>query len=167
MDGKRFDRLTAAWVGRVGRRSALRGAAGVAVAGLLAAAPGLVPPGASAGAKRRCHHKHGVFLHSGECHCASRCSTPQTRFPCHQNANCFCGETLTGEGFCAGIGLINNNGCSPEAGQECPYGFTCVVNRGCVASGGTCTTKAQCPTESYGCVNGQCQQTSCYSACPT
>jgi hypothetical protein len=169
MDGSRFDRLTAAWAGPVGRRRALRGAAGAAIAGLLAAAPGLAPPGAEAAsrAKRRCRRKHGVFVSSGECRCASRCSTPQTRFPCHDNPNCFCGETLAGEGFCAGIGLVNSNGCSPEAGQECPSGFTCIVDRGCVGSGETCTTKATCPSPSYGCVHGRCQQTSCYAACPT
>jgi hypothetical protein len=135
--------------------------------GLLAAAPGLAPPGADAASHaKRCRRKHGVFVNSGECRCAAQCSTPETRFPCHDNKHCSCGETLAGEGFCALSGSVNNNGCSPEAGAECLTGFTCVVNRGCVASGGTCTTKADCPTPSYGCVDGQCEQTFCTTACP-
>jgi hypothetical protein len=166
MDGKRFDRLTAAWGGRVGRRSALRGAAAAALAGLLAA-PGLAPPEASAGPRRRCRDKHGVFLPSGTCHCATRCSTLQTDFPCHGNENCFCGETLTGKGFCAGIGLVNSNGCSLEVGNECPPGFTCLVNRGCYGKHTReCTTTDNCRAGDA-CVNGRCEQTSCVAECPT
>jgi hypothetical protein len=167
MDGERFDRITAAWAGRVGRRSALRTAAG-ALAALLAAAP-LASPRADAAnrARRRCRRKQGVFVATGECRCASRCQPLPTDFPCHGNQNCFCGEAAAGGGFCGDFANISSTGCSQEPGEACPTGFTCVVHRGCPASGGACTTKAQCPTASYGCINGRCEQTSCYTPCPT
>ena len=154
--------------GTISRRRALKFVGGALLASM--ASP-LFPREADAiSARRRCRRKRGIFVPpatSSGCRCAAKCNSDPSKFTCHSNKNCSCNETTEGTGFCAENESLLFNGCSPADGVNCPTGYTCVVNRGCVGSGGSCTTRTDCPTPAYGCINGRCQQTFCIAACPT
>jgi hypothetical protein len=117
-------------------------------------------------AKRRCRRKQGRFVRRGECRCASTCPTDLADFSCQGNKDCACVLAAGGRGFCAGC-FVLRNGCSQAPGERCPTGYTCVVNPGCVAIGVACKTSVDCPTASYGCIRGKCEQTRCSPPCAT
>ena len=147
--------------GTITRRRALKLVGGAALG---AALMPILPKQAEALGRRfrrRCRRKRGVPLEKGNCHCATTCKTPPG-IHCHSNDNCFCFETLSGEGFC---GVVSYTPapvvCSSSA--DCPTGAVCVMERRCINT--SCTSSADCPTGT--CIKGTCQETFCASACPT
>jgi hypothetical protein len=144
---------------RVSRKRALQIIGGV----IAVAVPSLVPQSVAAGsrAKKRCRNKGGRYLTSGQCRCAYRCGADESRFVCGGNPNCRCLEAVDGTGYC-GFGIPTQQECVSDA--DCGVGPTCVVFRGCIGSGTSCTVSADC-TGITACINGTCQNTGCATPC--
>jgi len=163
MDGERFDSLTKTLGDRSGtRRRALR---------LLGVALGaaVLPDHAealTAKARHRCRRKGGVPLEKGNCHCAQGCDySPGATFPCQNNPNCHCSETVAGHGLC--VDDTAGSGATCSSNEDCPTGELCTVLPGCAYSI-PCTMDTDCDFPSlYRCVRGLCQETSCDVPCPT
>jgi hypothetical protein len=148
---------------RVSRKRALQIFGGV----IAVAVPSLVPQSAaaSARARKRCRNKGGKYLPPGQCRCAYRCDANEVQFPCQKdqtNPNCRCLEAVDGTGFC-GFGIPSQKECVSNA--ECGVGLTCVVIRGCIGSGASCTTTPDCDPGIFACINGTCQRTGCVGPC--
>jgi hypothetical protein len=152
--------------GTISRGRALKLAGGALLGAVV---PSLFPREAEAisRARRRCRRKGGVYLSHGDCHCTLHCNSDTSKnFSCNDNQSCPCLEAVEGRGFCSAGGQGTNFGCT-SSGQCSEPGRVCVVVRSCPGSGASCTSDAQCKAiaSSLACINGTCQQTSCFLPC--
>ena len=152
--------------GTISRRRALKLAGGALLGAVV---PSLFPREAEAlSARKRCHRKGGIFLPSEDptspCHCTSK-DCANRGLHCHNNSDCYCWKTIDGTGFC-GKAFAVRNYCS--SAQPCPAGSTCIVVSTFCCGNSPCTTNTDCTAGACGtCVNGNCQVTGCFEACPT
>ena len=142
MDGERFDRLTVAWAGGVGRRSALRGAVGAVIAGTRPAS-----------GRRRAAASAGVAAcTASSCPGVSAAARPGARRG-RPNSPATTTQTTSAARRWRARFLrlaVKNNGCSPKAGAECPTGFTCVVNLGASPAGRCARPRRNAPRRAMG-----------------
>jgi hypothetical protein len=123
------------------------------------------PRQAQAITRKKCRKRGGVYLTTGECHCASPCTGPY--FHCGSStSNCSCYGTVEGTGFCGGV-IGSDYGCTSSS-QCSQIGWKCVIRYGCSDAGQSCTTHQDCHNiKPYlACVNGICQSTNCGNPCP-
>jgi len=141
-----------------------RGALALMGAALSATAlPPLLPQDEEAVSRRKCHKKKGLYMRSGDCHCTNTCDTHAgVAFHCHNRRNCFCSQTVSGEGFCI-VGSAPSS-CTTDA--ECPTAdYRCVATFDCSRADVFCTGPADCGGGL--CLNDRCMTTYCATACPT
>src|SRR5215216_3679895 len=118
MDEHRFDTLT----------KLLRTGSGSRRRALAVLLPTALTAGLSDGtealtrrARRKCRAKGGVPLERGNCHCARTADNIDTAdFPCHDNPDCYCGKTASGNGLCTAKTGGSGTVCSSTI--KCPTG---------------------------------------------
>ena len=151
--------------GTISRRRALKLAGGALLAAVV---PSVFSREAEAlSARKRCHRKGGLYLPSADptspCHCANKCTTKRA-LHCHNNLECLCIKSIDGTGFCGKSGDVQNF-CSSNS--DCPGTSICAIVPAFCCGNVACTTSSQCNGACDTCINGTCQNTSCFDPCPT